>query len=299
MAHTIPSYMSPEYVTDKTSVDILWKQLQTLQDLAESYGIENIFQDNGAEILEQLVYLNMKAVPGREGNDGCDINGCEWEMKSIDISRGSSGVTTNHHLNAAILEKYETVPWSFAFYDRIDLQEIYIVSNNQLKDIFDEWREDLKHEKDKNNPKIPISEIKKKGFCIYRKGDQFPIDPMTKIDTTPYVTLQKKYKEKLQREQDITRNERIERTLSKKKDKYEKEITELKKKCKDLSKNLSSSPKELSSLKRSLMRKEATLASTKTKLKDAKKALIKSKKDYELSCKTFSKELANFRKNCK
>ena len=28
MPHEIPEYMSPEYVRDKTSVDILWMQLR-------------------------------------------------------------------------------------------------------------------------------------------------------------------------------------------------------------------------------------------------------------------------------
>ena len=83
MAHEIPEYKSANQVRDKTAVDILWKQLATLQEIAEEFGISNIFQDNGAEILQQLIYLNMAAVPGREGNDGVDINGCEWEMKSL------------------------------------------------------------------------------------------------------------------------------------------------------------------------------------------------------------------------
>ena len=109
MAHEIPEYMSPNYVKDKTSVDILWRQLETLQSIAKEFGISNIFQDNGAEILQQLIYLNMKAVPGREGNDGVDINGCEWEMKSLDISKGNAGITTNHHLNHAIIKKYKSI----------------------------------------------------------------------------------------------------------------------------------------------------------------------------------------------
>ena len=129
MLHEIPEYMSADYVKDKTSVDILSRQLATLQEIASDFGISNIFQDNGAEILQQLIYLNMKAVPGREGNDGVDINGCEWEMKSLDISKGNAGITTNHHLNAAIIEKYKTVPWSVAIYDGIHLKKIYIVGN--------------------------------------------------------------------------------------------------------------------------------------------------------------------------
>ena len=35
MAHKIPEYKSANYVRDKTAVDILWRQLATLQEIAE------------------------------------------------------------------------------------------------------------------------------------------------------------------------------------------------------------------------------------------------------------------------
>ncbi len=202
MEHEIPQYMSPDYVRDKTSVDVLWLQLHTLQDIAQEFGIDNIFQDNGAEILQQLIYLNMKAVPGREGNDGVDINGCEWEMKSLDISKGNSGITTNHHLNHAIIEKYRTVPWSVAIYDRIQLKKIYIVGNEQLQPLFTEWEAKLQTRDSLNNPKIPLAYIEEHGILIYQEGDAFPIDPMTVIDTKPYVPIQQAYFEKIRLEKE-------------------------------------------------------------------------------------------------
>jgi len=202
MTHEIPEYMSANYVKDKTTVDILWRQLNTLQEIAEEFGISNIFQDNGAEILQQLIYLNMKAVPGREGNDGVDINGCEWEMKSLDISKGNSGITTNHHLNAAIIEKYRTVPWSVSIYDRTHLKKIYIIGNEQLQPMFDVWEEKLKVQDSINNPKIPLAYIEKHGILIYQEGDEFPVDPMTVIDTKPYVPIQQEYFAKIQREKE-------------------------------------------------------------------------------------------------
>lgn len=202
MAHEIPEYMSPNYVKDKTSVDILWRQLETLQSIAKEFGISNIFQDNGAEILQQLIYLNMKAVPGREGNDGVDINGCEWEMKSIDISKGNAGITTNHHLNHAIIKKYKTVPWSVALYDGIILKKIYIVSNQQLQPMFDKWEADLKTKESLNNPKIPLSFIEKNGILIYSEGDEYPINPMTVIDTTQYLEPQRAYFAELEKEKE-------------------------------------------------------------------------------------------------
>lgn len=193
MAHEIPEYMSPNYVKDKTSVDILWRQLETLQSIAKDFGISNIFQDNGAEILQQLIYLNMKAVPGREGNDGVDINGCEWEMKSLDISKGNAGITTNHHLNSAIIKKYKTVPWSVALYDGIILKKIYVISNQQLQPMFDKWEAELKTKESLNNPKIPLSFIEQNGIPIYSEGDEYPVNPMTVIDTTQYLQPQKAY----------------------------------------------------------------------------------------------------------
>ena len=202
MSHEIPKYMSANYVKDKTSVDILWLQLGTLQDIASEFGIDNIFQDNGAEILQQLIYLNMKAVPGREGNDGVDLNGCQWELKSLDISKRNGGITTNHHLNASIIEKYRTVPWSVSIYDGIRLKKIYVIGNEQLQPLFEKWEEQLQKVSSLNNPKIPLSYIEEHGILIYQEGDDYPIDPMTVIDTKPYVPIQKAYFEKLRREKE-------------------------------------------------------------------------------------------------
>ena len=208
MLHEIPEYMSADYVKDKTSVDILWRQLATLQGIASDFGISNIFQDNGAEILQQLIYLNMKAVPGREGNDGVDINGCEWEMKSLDISKGNAGITTNHHLNAAIIEKYKTVPWSVAIYDGIHLKKIYIVGNEQLRPMFSKWEKQLETQESINNPKIPLAYIEEHGILIYSEGDEYPIDPMTVIDTKPYISLQAAYFEKIKMQKELAKQQK-------------------------------------------------------------------------------------------
>ena len=209
MAHKIPEYKGVQYVTDKTTVDILWKQLKTLQDVAEEFGIENIFQDNGAEILQQLIYLNMKAVPGREGNDGVDINGCEWEMKSLDVSKGNSGITTNHHLNADIIDKYKTVPWSVAIYDRIHLKKIYIVGSKQLQATFQDWEQQLRKVKSLNNPKISLVTIEEQGDLIYEEGWDFPIDPMEVLDTKPYIPLQKAYFVKTRKQREAIEAEHV------------------------------------------------------------------------------------------
>ena len=46
-----------------------WANLHELTELARESGINDIFQDNGAKTLQQLIYLNMKLLPGREGSD--------------------------------------------------------------------------------------------------------------------------------------------------------------------------------------------------------------------------------------
>ena len=205
MAHEIPEYKSANYVRDKTAVDILWKQLATLQEIAEEFGISNIFQDNGAEILQQLIYLNMAAVPGREGNDGIDINGCEWEMKSLDISKGNKGITTNHHLNAAIIEKYKTVPWSVSLYDGIILKKIYVIGSKQLQPMFDKWEKELETKTSLNNPKIPLKFIEEHGILIYEEGMEYPLNPAEELDTTTYVPTQQTYFQKVAAEKEAAK----------------------------------------------------------------------------------------------
>ena len=118
----------------------------------------------------------------------------------MDISKGNAGITTNHHLNAAIIEKYRTVPWSVAIYDGIHLQKIYVVGNEQLEPLFSRWEEQLQTVESINNPKIPLAYIEEHGIKIYQEGDPYPIDPMTVIDTQPYVSIQQAYFERIKRE---------------------------------------------------------------------------------------------------
>ena len=195
MPHEIPTYMSPDYVSTKTEVDVLWLQLQTLQDMANDFGISDIFQDNGAKILQQLVYLNFKGLEGREGNDAVDINGCEWEMKSINIATGISGISTNHHLNHDILAKYKTIPWSISIYNNAQLLQIYVIGAEQLQPFIADCERKLETKTSLNNPKISLRYVKDNGILIYdHETMSYPIDPMTVIDTTRYLAMQEEYR---------------------------------------------------------------------------------------------------------
>lgn len=182
----------------------LWSNVDELNALAQDYGIKDIFQDNGAKILQQAIILNFKILPGREGNDAIDARGNEWEMKSANIEL-VSGFSTHHHLNFDILKKYRKVPWSFAFYRHTKLEEIYVLSPENLKEIFDQWENKLngidrkgkKIEivKSINNPKIPIKYVRENGVKVFpfHKGE--PVDP---CEVVKLCSVRKKEKLKME-----------------------------------------------------------------------------------------------------
>ena len=144
-------YLGKEHQQLIKELEDLWRGLQKLNQLGNQYGIDDIFQDNGAKVLQQLVLLNFKNLAGREGNDAIDPLGVEWEMKSANIEK-VSGFSTHHHLNFTILQKYRSVPWSFATYKHIDLQEIYVMTPKELEPMFQKWEDSLTGKG--NTPKV-------------------------------------------------------------------------------------------------------------------------------------------------
>lgn len=165
-------------------IEDLWNGLTALSELGKSFGIPDIFQDNGAKVLQQLIYLNMTFLPGRGGNDCVSASGVEWEMKSINLETTASGFSTSHHLTQEILEKYRQVPWSFAIYNGLDLIAMYVVQSNELTEFYDKWEKQLQDRTHLNNPKIPIKFVKEHGTQVYPINPNKPIDPdsITKND---------------------------------------------------------------------------------------------------------------------
>lgn len=96
------NFNSPEHRNEINKIEKLWSNLQALQDLAHEYGIDDIFQDNGAKVLQQLIYLNFDVLAGREGNDAVSISGKEWEMKSINIATSAQGFSTNETVSSFV-----------------------------------------------------------------------------------------------------------------------------------------------------------------------------------------------------
>ena len=155
----------------------LWENLHDLAEMAAEFGIDDIFQDNGAKILQQLVYLNMRVLPGREGNDAISPSGTEWEMKSINLSTSASGFSTNHHTTQTIINKYRQVPWTFAIYRGITLEEIYVMTPQMLEPLYQHWEDKLSAMPHLNNPKIPVKFVRENGIRVYPIDEYNPIDP--------------------------------------------------------------------------------------------------------------------------
>jgi len=161
-----------EQQTDLVRLNAGLEGVHSLQRLANEYGINDIFQDNGGKVLQVLIILGLSMSPGREGNDAIDSDGNEYELKTINISLNrTAGVTTHHHLNLDILNKYRAVKaWYIAIYEGIQLREIYRVEPAILEPLFKVWEERIKNVGALNNPKISISKYIRKGELV------FPVD---------------------------------------------------------------------------------------------------------------------------
>lgn len=148
----------------------VWPEIQKYQTLAKKHGVSDIFQDNGGKILQVLLLLGLKILPKREGNDAIDDDGCEYELKSVNIEL-TQNFSTHHHMNPIIIAKYRKVPWIFAIYRDIEIQSIYKMTAKQLEPFYRKWARKWKADggKDINNPKIPLSFVMQNGELLYEK----------------------------------------------------------------------------------------------------------------------------------
>ncbi len=146
----------------------IWPAVQQYQDLASTHGINDIFQDNGGKLLQVLLLLGLKIIPGREGNDAVDASGREYELKSVNIEL-TQGFSTHHHMNPTIIAKYRQVPWVFAIYRDITLQTVYLLEPTDLEFYFTKWEQKWHTDggKDINNPKIPIKYVIEHGNLLH------------------------------------------------------------------------------------------------------------------------------------
>lgn len=176
---------------DKELMDRLFPAVREYQALAERHGIKDVFQDNGGKILQVILALGLKVLAGREGNDAVDRHGNEYELKSVNISLQRQ-ITTHHHLNPIILDKYRQVKWIFAVYKNIELVCIYGMEPQGLEPLFSKWEAKWHADggRDINNPKIPLDFVVTHGKLLYGEPPEVRISRrgpsvVTVMDGTP------------------------------------------------------------------------------------------------------------------
>lgn len=154
---------------DRAEFNRLWPFVQQFQALAIRHGIDDVFQDNGGKLLQALLALRLKKLPGREGHDAEDFHGRQYELKSVNVSK-VSGVTTHHHMTRDIIQGYREVDWVIAMYDGIEVVEVWRLGTKQMEHWYCEWTAKLERTgKDHlNNPKVPITYVRKHGEVIFK-----------------------------------------------------------------------------------------------------------------------------------
>lgn len=186
-----------------------WEKLERLmpavrefQALASEHGIDDVFQDNGGKILQMLLALNLQGIPGREGNDAVDVEGREYELKSVNIWLTVS-FSTNHHINISIINKYRQVYWIFAIYEGIEMRRAYFMPAQKLEPYFSAWEEKWRQTgKDINNPKIAFQFVIDHGEMLYSDERHLDLTRASAIRTarTKASADRKKAKAAAQRE---------------------------------------------------------------------------------------------------
>ncbi len=169
---------------DYENLKEIWPAVEKYQQLATQHGIDDIFQDNGGKLLQVLLLMGLKILPGREGNDAVDQSGREYELKSVNIELTKS-FSTHHHMNPVIIAKYRQVPWIFAIYRHIALQAVYLLEPGDLEPYYKQWEDKWRNDgnKDINNPKIPVTFVMQHGRLMY--GEPPVISTRRRVQPTP------------------------------------------------------------------------------------------------------------------
>jgi len=146
----------------------LFPYIRQYQSLATKYNIRDIFQDNGGKYLQLMMILGLKTDGSREGNDAVDVDGNEYEIKTVNLELQNQ-FTTHHHMNPIIIAKYRQVDWFFAPFLGIELMAIYRMKPDAMEPFYKKWEAKWHADsgKDINNPKIPLSYVMAYGELIW------------------------------------------------------------------------------------------------------------------------------------
>jgi len=160
-----------DYQPNETLLEIyerVFPALLELQTAAKLHNIPDIFQDNGGKTYEVCSRLGLTPLPGREGNDAVDSFGTEYEIKTINLDGTVTAYSIHHTVTENVLEKYRTIKWVFAEYRGIELQDVYVVSPDKMKEFIDLWQT-----KKAANPKfkasLPIKIVRQIGELSWSK----------------------------------------------------------------------------------------------------------------------------------
>lgn len=162
------SYTPPNpFAADQEELSRLFPAVRQYQQLALKHKINDIFQDNGGKYLQLQIILGLTTTGKREGNDAVDINGNEYEIKTVNLDLQKQ-FSTHHHLNPVIIAKYRGVSWYFAVYRGIELQVIYLMTPDKMEPHYRKWEATLADgRKHINNPKVPLKDVMRDGQRVY------------------------------------------------------------------------------------------------------------------------------------
>jgi len=157
------------------------EHLSKFQAIASKHGVHDVFQDNGGRIIQIILALNLKVLPGRTGNDAVDSDLNQYELKSICVP-GGGGFSTSHHLNSKTIEKLKGVSWIFAFFKGNTMVQIYKVPPNKMDKVYRKWVNELKFKDHLNNPKVSIEFVKTNGSQVWFLNETYRDTQLTFSD---------------------------------------------------------------------------------------------------------------------
>ncbi|WP_064202777.1 hypothetical protein [Brevibacillus brevis] len=161
----------------------LAKQIQVE---ANKQNIIHVFDDGGYRELLLVKMFGLTKVPGRHGDDGIDpVTGNQYELKTVNLVdtsgnlRLNPGITTCHHVNHEIIDRYRKVSgFLIGIFYINDPARIYEIPSSAFEPYYSRWEHRLNTEEGLNhinNPKIRFGDVLNSGILHYHNPiyDQF------------------------------------------------------------------------------------------------------------------------------
>lgn len=169
-------------LTIKEDVTYLLKMADVLQNEATKSNIISVFDDGGYRELLLTKMFGLSKVAGRHGDDGVDLEtGNQYELKTVNLidTKGNlrirPGITTCHHVNHEIINRYRAVEaFLVGIFFINEPVRIYEISPQKLEPYFKQWEDRLNNEPNLNhinNPKISFVDIMNQGTLLYQNKE--------------------------------------------------------------------------------------------------------------------------------